>query len=117
MPAVEEGLPPREVRDLPDPPSNYWRLVGPGIVAGGVGLSSGNCLWQSPPMRSSLQGALVVSSRIFLNWKYERTTDTGETAVTGFNRFGRTGASCSRVIVYFGLGGRAISEATLGSYC
>ena len=31
------GLPEREVRDLPDPPRNYWRLVGPGIVAGGVG--------------------------------------------------------------------------------
>jgi hypothetical protein len=37
--AREDGLPVREVRDLPDPPRNYWRLVGPGIVAGGVVLS------------------------------------------------------------------------------
>jgi hypothetical protein len=34
----EKGLPVREVREMPEPPSNYWRLVGPGIVAGGVGL-------------------------------------------------------------------------------
>ena len=39
-------LPAREVRELPEPPRNYWRLVGPGIVAGGVGLSSGEfILW------------------------------------------------------------------------
>jgi hypothetical protein len=44
--AREEGLRAREVRDMPDPPRNYWRLVGPGIVAGGVGLSSGEfVLW------------------------------------------------------------------------
>ena len=31
---------------MPEPPRNYWRLVGPGIVAGGVGLSSGEfVLW------------------------------------------------------------------------
>ena len=52
---------------LPDPPRNYWRLVGPGIVAGGVGLSSGEfVLW--PYIASQvglilLWGALVGSSR------------------------------------------------------
>src|SRR6185295_10959298 len=49
MPATrvrDEGLPRREVREMPEPPRNYWRLVGPGIVAGGVGLSSGEfVLW------------------------------------------------------------------------
>ena len=41
-----DDLPAREVRELPEPPRNYWRLVGPGIVAGGVGLSSGEfVLW------------------------------------------------------------------------
>ena len=35
------SLPAREVRDLPAPPRNYWRLVGPGVVAGGVALGSG----------------------------------------------------------------------------
>src|SRR5690349_5104412 len=33
--------PDRQVRDLPDPPRDLWRIVGPGIVAAGVGLSSG----------------------------------------------------------------------------
>ncbi len=89
----DAGLPPREVRDLPDPPRNYWRLVGPGIVAGGVGLSSGEfVLW--PFIASQvglilLWGALVgVVTQFFLNMEVERyTLATGETAVTGFNRF------------------------------
>ena len=104
MPAVEHADPlvatfakkvyaPREVRDLPDPPRNYWRLVGPGIVAGGVGLSSGEfVLW--PFIASQvglilLWGALVgVVTQFFLNMEVERyTLATGETAVTGFNRF------------------------------
>jgi hypothetical protein len=34
-------LPPREVRDLPESPRNLWKIVGPGIVASGIGLSSG----------------------------------------------------------------------------
>ena len=39
-------VPLRDVRELPAPPRHYWRLVGPGIVAGGVGLSSGEfVLW------------------------------------------------------------------------
>ena len=83
----------REVRDMPDPPRNYWRLVGPGIVAGGVGLSSGEfVLW--PFIASQvglilLWGALVgVVTQFFLNMEVERyTLATGETAVTGFNRF------------------------------
>ena len=89
----DDSLPPREVRDLPDPPRNYWRLVGPGIVAGGVGLSSGEfVLW--PFIASQvglilLWGALVgVVTQFFLNMEVERyTLATGETAVTGFNRF------------------------------
>ena len=83
------GLPEREVRDLPDPPRNYWRLVGPGIVAGGVGLSSGEfVLW--PYIASQvglilLWGALVgCITQFFLNMEVERyTLATGETAVTG----------------------------------
>jgi len=34
-------LPRPEVRDLPAPPARQWRFVGPGIVAAGVGLASG----------------------------------------------------------------------------
>src|SRR5688572_33265326 len=92
---VREDLPRREVREMPEPPRSYWRLVGPGIVAGGVGLSSGEfVLW--PFIASQvglvlLWGALVgVVTQFFLNMEVERyTLATGETAVTGFNRFWR----------------------------
>ena len=40
------GLTPRHVRDLPEPPRELWRIVGPGIVAAGIALSSGEfILW------------------------------------------------------------------------
>jgi hypothetical protein len=82
----------RQLREMPEPPRNYWRLVGPGIVAGGVGLSSGEfVLW--PFIASQvglvlLWGALIgVITQFFLNMEVERyTLATGETAVTGFNR-------------------------------
>ena len=119
-----EGLPVREVRDLPDPPRNYWRLVGPGIVAGGVGLSSGEfVLW--PFIASQvglvlLWGALVgVVTQFFLNMEVERyTLATGETAVTGFNRFWKHWGLVFAALVYFAnlWPGWAISSATLATY-
>ena len=122
--AREEGLRSREVRDLPDPPTNYWRLVGPGIVAGGVGLSSGEfVLW--PFIASQvglvlLWGALVgVVTQFFLNMEVERyTLATGETAVTGFNRFWKHWGLVFAVLAYFAnlWPGWAISSATLASY-
>jgi hypothetical protein len=122
--ASEDGLPPREVRDMPEPPSNYWRLVGPGIVAGGVGLSSGEfVLW--PFIASQvglvlLWGALVgVVTQFFLNMEVERyTLATGETAVTGFNRFWKHWGLVFALLVYFAnlWPGWAISSATLASY-
>ena len=83
----------REVRELPEPPRQLWRIVGPGIVAAGVGLSSGEfILW---PLIASqvglvfLWGAVLgVMTQFFLNMEIERyTLATGETAMTGFNRF------------------------------
>jgi hypothetical protein len=120
----DAGLPPREVRDLPDPPHNYWRLVGPGIVAGGVGLSSGEfVLWPFIASQVGLilmWGALVgVVTQFFLNMEVERyTLATGETAVTGFNRFWKHWGLVFAVLVYFAnlWPGWAISAATLGSY-
>src|SRR5688572_18876108 len=122
--ARDAGLPPREVRDLPDPPHNYWRLVGPGIVAGGVGLSSGEfVLWPFIASQVGLilmWGAFVgVVTQFFLNMEVERyTLATGETAVTGFNRFWRHWGLVFAVLVYFAnlWPGWAISAATLGSY-
>ena len=122
--AREEGLPHREVREMPEPPRNYWRLVGPGIVAGGVGLSSGEfVLW--PFIASQvglvlLWGALVgVVTQFFLNMEVERyTLATGETAVTGFNRFWRHWGLVFALLGYFAnlWPGWAISAATLTSY-
>jgi hypothetical protein len=116
--------PVREVREMPAPPRNYWRLVGPGIVAGGVGLSSGEfVLW--PFIASQvglvlLWGALVgVVTQFFLNMEVERyTLATGETAVTGFTRFWRHWGLVFAVLGYFAnlWPGWAISSATLATY-
>jgi hypothetical protein len=119
-----DHLPAREVRELPEPPSNYWRLVGPGIVAGGVGLSSGEfVLW--PYVASQvglvlLWGAVVgVVTQFFINMEVERyTLATGETVLTGFNRFWRHWGLLFAVMGYFAnlWPGWAISSATLTSY-
>jgi uncharacterized protein YjeT (DUF2065 family) len=120
----DDRLPVREVREMPAPPRNYWRLVGPGIVAGGVGLSSGEfILW--PFIASQvglvlLWGALVgVITQFFLNMEVERyTLATGETALTGFNRFWKHWGLVFAVMGYFAnlWPGWAISSATLASY-
>jgi len=120
----EDGLPRREVRDLPAPPRNYWRIVGPGIVAAGVGLSSGEfVLW--PYIASQvglvlLWGALIgVVTQFFLNMEVERyTLATGETALTGFNRFWKHWGLVFAILVYFAnlWPGWAISSATLATY-
>ena len=39
-------LPGVSVRDVPEPPRSVWRVIGPGVVAAGVGLASGEfILW------------------------------------------------------------------------
>src|SRR5690349_24596349 len=78
------------VRELPDVPASKWSIIGPGIVAAGVGLSSGEfILW---PFIASQVGLVFVWAAIvgvvtqfFLNMEIERyTLATGETAITGF---------------------------------
>src|SRR5687767_12945799 len=89
---ASRDLPAFEVRDLPDSPRNLWRIVGPGVVAAGVGVSSGEfILW--PYIASQvglifLWGAVLgVTTQWFMNMEIERyTLATGETALTGFNR-------------------------------
>ncbi len=118
------ALPSREIRDLPEPPKNYWRLVGPGVVAGGVGLSSGEfVLW---PYISSqvglvlLWGAVIgIITQFFLNMEVERyTLATGETAMTGFNRLWKHWGLVLAIMAYFAnlWPGWAASAATLASY-
>lgn len=114
----------RQVRELPDAPRQLWRIVGPGIVAAGVGLSSGEfILW---PLIASQVGlvflwgaALGVMTQFFLNMEIERyTLATGETAVTGFNRFWKHWGLVLAVLVYFAnlWPGWILSSATLTTY-
>ncbi len=117
-------FPPPVVRDLPDPPRNLWRIVGPGIVAAGVGLSSGEfVIW--PYIASQvglvfLWGALVgVGMQFFLNMEIERyTLATGETAITGFNRIWKHWGLVLAIMVYLSnlWPGWALGSATLLTY-
>jgi hypothetical protein len=101
-----------------------WRIVGPGIVAAGVGLSSGEfILW--PYIASQvglifLWGAVVgVGTQLFLNMEIERyTLATGETALTGFNRVWKHWGLVLAIMVYFAnvWPGWALSSATLVTY-
>lgn len=82
-----------EVREMPKPPARWLPLIGPGIIAAGVGLSSGEFVLF--PFIASQVGlvfvwaALVgVVTQYFVTMEIERyALATGETAVTGFSRF------------------------------
>jgi hypothetical protein len=118
------ALSPFVTRELPEPPRQIWRIIGPGIVGAGVALSSGEfILW--PFIASQvglvfLWGALVGSvTQFFLNMEVERyTLATGETALTGFNRVWKHWGLVLAVMVYFAnlWPGWALSSATLLSY-
>jgi hypothetical protein len=113
-----------EIRDLPALPGHVWRIVGPGMVAAGVGLSSGEfILW--PFIASQvglvfLWGAVVGAvTQFFLNMEIERyTLATGETALTGFGRLWKhwglvlAGMTCLANL----WPGWAMSAATLATY-
>ena len=117
-------LQPLVVRDLPDPPRRLWRIIGPGIVGAGVGLSSGEfVLW--PFIASQvglifLWGAVVgTGTQFFINMEIERyTLATGETALTGFNRVWKHWGLVLAIMVYFSniWPGWALSSATLVTY-
>lgn len=118
------SFPPRTVRDLPAPPAKLWRIVGPGIVAAGVGLSSGEfVLW---PFIASQVGLVFLwgavagaGTQLFLNMEIERyTLATGETAITGFNRIWKHWGLVLAVMVYFAnlWPGWALSSATLVTF-
>jgi hypothetical protein len=117
-------LPPPEVRELPEPPKQMWKLIGPGVVGAGVGLASGEfILW--PYITSQvglifLWGALLgVVIQWFLNMEIERyTLATGETALTGFNRYWKYWGLVFAVMVYLQnlWPGWATSSATMLTY-
>lgn len=113
-----------EVRELPAPPENTASIIGPGIVAAGVGLASGEFVLY--PYIASQVGlvfvwaALVgVMTQFFLNMEIERyTLATGETVLTGFSRFWRHWGLVFALMTYFAnlWPGWATSSATMVSY-
>src|SRR5215212_10105787 len=112
------------VRDLPAPPSNFRKIIGPGIVAAGVGLASGEFILY--PYIASQVGLVFVwaafvglATQYFLNMEIERyTLATGETALTGFSRYWRHWGLVFAVLTYFAnlWPGWATSSATLVTY-
>ncbi|MFL6577676.1 MAG: Nramp family divalent metal transporter [Povalibacter sp.] len=117
-------FPDQQIRDLPDPPARLWPLIGPGVVAAGVGLASGEfILW---PYIASQVGlvllwgaAMGIITQWFINMEIERyTLATGETAITGFIRMWRHWGLVFALMVYFGnlWPGWATSSATMLTY-
>jgi hypothetical protein len=117
-------LPRPEVRDLPDAPARYRKLIGPGIVAAGVGLASGEFILF--PFIASQVGLVFVWAALvglvtqyFINLEIERyTLATGETALTGFSRYWRHWGLVFAILTYFAnlWPGWVTSSATLASY-
>lgn len=117
-------LPGPEVRSLPDAPASTWRIVGPGVIAAGVGLASGEFILY--PYIASQVGLVFVwaalvglLTQFFLNMEIERyTLATGETALTGFSRFWRHWGLVFAILTYFAnlWPGWATSSATLVTY-
>lgn len=89
------ALPDYALADLPPPPPSSWRIIGPGVVAAGVGLASGEFILF--PYIASQVGLVFVwaalvglATQFFINMEVERyTLATGETVLTGFSRLGR----------------------------
>jgi hypothetical protein len=113
-----------EVRELPPAPANTAKLIGPGIVAAGVGLSSGEFILY-PYIASQVGMAFVwaalvgVMTQFFLNMEIERyTLATGETVLTGFSRFWRHWGLVFALMTCFAnlWPGWATSSATMLSY-
>jgi hypothetical protein len=122
--AVREGrLPPMTVKDLPES-LPLRRLLGPGVIAAGVGLASGEfILW--PYISANvglvfLWAAVVgVVTQFFINMEIERyTLATGETALTGFSRSWRPWGLVFGLLVYAAnvWPGWITSSATLLTY-
>jgi len=91
----ESRLPELGSAELPEPPRSMWGIIGPGIVAAGVGLASGEFILY--PFIASQVGlsfvwaaAVGLITQFFINMEIERyTLATGETVLTGFSRLGR----------------------------
>ena len=117
-------LPAPEIREMPAPPQSWGRLIGPGIIAAGVGLASGEFILF--PYIASQVGLVFVwaalvglGTQFFINMEIERyTLATGETALTGFSRFWRHWGLVFAVMTFLAnlWPGWATSSATIVTY-
>jgi hypothetical protein len=117
-------LPAPSVRDMPEPPSSFRKVIGPGIIAAGVGMASGEFILY--PYIASQVGLVFVwaafvglATQYFLNMEIERyTLATGETALTGFSRYWKHWGLVFAILAYFAniWPGWATSSATLVTY-
>jgi hypothetical protein len=91
---VERGRTAPQVRDLPDVPP-LGRMVGPGVVAVGIGMAAGEIvIW---PYITSLAGfgllwlaIVTLIMQVVINMEIERyTLATGQTVVAGVSRWWR----------------------------
>jgi hypothetical protein len=113
-----------EVRDLPEAPAKWFKQIGPGVIAAGVGLASGEFILY--PYIASQVGLVFVWAAVvgvvtqfFINMEIERyTLATGETALTGFSRFWRHWGLVFALMTFFAnlWPGWATSSATLVTY-
>ncbi len=113
-----------QVRDLPAPPPSLSRMIGPGIIAAGVGMASGEFILY--PYIASQVGLVFIWAALvglvtqyFLNMEIERyTLATGETALTGFSRYWRHWGLFFALMTYFAnlWPGWVTSSATLVTY-
>jgi type IV secretory pathway VirB2 component (pilin) len=118
------GYPEPDVREMPEAPKDRWGIIGPGLVASGVGLASGEfILW---PYISSQVGLVFLWGAVaglltqwFLNLEIERyTLATGETALTGFSRLWKHWGLFFALMTYFANAwpGWATSSATMVTF-
>ncbi len=86
------NLPPATYQDLPEA-LPLRKVLGPGVVSIGIGLSSGELIiWPYITSQVGLvflwAAVIGILTQFFLNMEIERyTLATGETAITGFSRF------------------------------
>ena len=128
-PSVADAFPTKnlaapKIREMPPAPKAYRKLIGPGIIAAGVGLASGEFILY--PFIASQVGLVFVwaafvglITQYFINLEIERyTLATGETALTGFSRYGKHLGLFFAIMTYFAnlWPGWATSSATLASY-
>jgi hypothetical protein len=85
-------LPPVTYKDMP-PALPLRKVLGPGVIAAGIGLASGEfILWPYITSQVGLvflwAAVIGVVTQFFINMEIERyTLATGETALTGFSRY------------------------------